>query len=183
MKKIARCYSMILASAIVVCASLATDASAQATQVPIAGIGFPTGPPFGGTSFTSGRILHVRDSTQIVFLVAGPGGGLTGWQTVTLSLDQDVLTKAGRVHGVQSFTGTHMPSGRNGSFEGTFVGDIVPNPSVPCGGIINVTSGGQSGTDGFAGMKRFFDAVNTCFASPPIIYGGYILDPSGQLQP
>jgi len=157
-------------------AGLATDASAQAARVPVAGFAVVTEVVDPGTVFVSEEgIVHVRNQVNRSQFF----GDLEGEQLTTGNLELDPVTGAGRTHGVVSFVGTHVPSGTQGTFFGSFAGDIARDFSVPCGIVFQVR-GTAEGGEGFDGMKRSLDAVNACGF---LTYEGEILDPSGTLQP
>jgi hypothetical protein len=184
MKRIAARYFTLLGCAIVLCASLATDASAQATTVPIAGRGVITALLSPGTiTIDDDGIEHVRNRVlEVTFFPFN--GDLVGVQIVTGNSEVDLATGEGRSHGVLSFSGIHVPSGTAGTFEGVFTGDISPD-STFCGNKTNVRAFGHQGGGGFAGMKRSFVGTVTCPFFPVFFadYEGQILDPSGTLQP
>jgi len=173
-----RCLAM-LASGSLLCVSLPGVAAAQATQVEISGFGFTIFADPGEQFLSDDGILQIRNQHQQAIFF----GSLTGIQDVIVNGSIDPVTLEGRSHGVMSFSGTYVSSTgvvTEGSFEGSFAADISPDPSAPCLSHVAVNGNGQKGSAGFAGMKRSFQALNVCGS---INYGGYILDPSGQLQP
>jgi len=181
MSKLTRACLTVTCS-MVLCGSAAIDAFAQATKVPTTGQQFFVGVVDPGITFVSeDGVIHTRNQILQYFQV----GDLEGDVITVNNTEYDPATCQGRAHGTASFSGTHLASGREGTFAGTFVADFGSEPDGFGGCTFPATATGQGvlaqGTDGFTGMKRFSTQVGTIpfFAE----YSGYILDPSGTLQP
>jgi len=187
-----RCL-MVIACASVLCGSLTTDAFAEATTIVTNGHQCPVTTLDPGEQWLSEEgVLHTRDRVTLFRQT----GDLTGDLIATFSTAIDQATCQGQGHSKAIFTGEYTPGGTPtglfGTFETTTVIDIqlIPGPFGGCFGPgTTTTTGVGQGSGGFERMKRFVELSfpvfdGSCGPFPPgTSWTGYILDPSGSLQP
>jgi len=114
-------------------------------------------------------ILHVRN--QITEQKVQ--GDIVGDQVVTISLNVNLGTGEGDLHGSFELTNaTAVRLGLTGSFEGRFDGLIVGGSSI-------FSVNGPRGSGDFDGMKMRVTGQNPAGSADPTTYSGQILSPKG----